>query len=129
MVNMEPSIFKSDYRFEKAGKDCIQQMLEKGTDCSAIICAYDNIAFGAMKELRKHGYRVPEDFSIIGIDNINISEYMDTSLSSIGVDPNEVCMIAWDLLSKKLKNQYFHSNQKIILRGNLILRESVAKKL
>lgn len=126
---MESTIFKSDYRFEEAGKDCVRQLLKNGTDCSAIICAYDNIAYGAMKELKKSGFRIPEDFSVIGIDNIDTSKYLETSLSSIGVDPNEVCMIAWDLLSKKLKNQFYRSSQKIMLRGNLILRESVGKRL
>lgn len=120
-------IIESPYRFEKAGEDGVKKLLNSKTDCTAIICAYDNIAYGAMKELKKQNYRIPEDFSVIGIDNINTSQYTETSLSSMGVDPDEVCMIAWDLLSKKMKNRFFKSSQTITLQGELILRESVAR--
>lgn len=123
---MEETVFQSDYRFEEAGEDCIRQLLEKGTNCTAIVCAYDNMAFGAMKELQKHGLRVPQDYSIIGIDNIHVSEYLETPLTSIGIDYKEVCMIAWDLLAKKLENYFYRSSQKILLRGNLFLRESIS---
>lgn len=122
-----PYVYESDYRFEKAGEDGIRHLLEENKDCTAIICAYDNIAFGAMKELKKYGFRVPEDFSVIGIDNINTSQYMDTSLSSIGSDPDEICTIAWELLKKKMEHPHVCSNQEIVLRGNLVLRESVAR--
>lgn len=122
-----PYIYESDYRFEEAGEDGIKQLLAAGPDCTAIICAYDNIAFGAIKELKRNGLRVPEDFSVIGLDNINTSKYMETSLSSIGSNPDEVCMITWELLSKKTKNPFAYSNQEIVIRGNLVVRESVTK--
>lgn len=125
-MKLEASVLKSNYRFEEAGEDCVRQLLEKGTDCTAIVCAYDNIAFGAMKELQNQGFSIPQDFSIMGIDNIHVSEYFETPLTSIGIDHKEVCMIAWDLLSNKLRNQYYRSSQKILLRGNLFLRESIS---
>lgn len=124
--NASSYVYESDYRFEEAGEDGIKKLLADKTECTAIICAYDNIAFGAIKELKRNGLSVPEDFSVIGIDNINTSKYMETALSSIGSNPDEVCMITWDLLDRKMKNQFAHSNQKIVIRGNLIIRESIA---
>lgn len=121
-----PYTYESDYRFEEAGEDGVRHLLATKEECTAIICAYDNIAFGAIKELKRNGLCVPKDFSVIGIDNINTSKYMETALSSIGSNPDEICMIVWELLSKKMKNQFAHSNQQIVIRGNLIIRESVA---
>lgn len=120
-------VIESRYRFEKAGIDGIRQLLEKEVECTAIICAYDNIALGAIRELRRQGLSVPEDFSVIGIDNIPVARYMETTLSTIGVDFNEVCEIAWELLKKKINNKFFHTYQQIIINGKLILRESVAR--
>lgn len=125
--NIDYKIFKSSFRFEKAGKDGIDALLKKCPDYTAIVCAYDNIAIGAIKQLKKQGFRVPEDYSVIGIDNINISEFIETSLTSIDTSPEEICMIAWDLLSKKLKNKFYKSYQKIVITGSLIERESVSK--
>lgn len=122
-----PPVIESQYRFEKAGVDGIRQLLEQKTDCTAIICAYDNIALGTIKELKQQGYRIPDDFSIIGMDNISVAPYMETSLSSIGVNADEVCMVAWDLLDKKMNNNFYRSNQQITIQGRLFVRESVAR--
>lgn len=121
------TVIESKERFEKAGVDGIQQLIEKSQNFTAIICAYDNIAFGAIKELKRHGFKVPEDVSVIGIDNISSAEYAETSLTSIDVNPSDICSIAWDLICKKLENKYFRINQNIIVKSQLIIRESIAK--
>lgn len=121
-----PYTYQSSFRFEKAGQDGVLHLLEKDIPFTAIVCAYDNIAFGAMKELKKHGFSIPEDISIIGMDNIDMSQYTNTSLSSIGVNIEEFCAVVWDLLSKKIRKKTFYNCQQITLQGNLVLRESIA---
>ncbi len=79
----------------------------------------------ATKGFLGRGYGVPEDFSVIGIDNINVSGYMETPLASIDSDPDEICMIAWELICRKQENKYYRSNREITVTGRLILRESV----
>lgn len=120
-------IIQSQLRFEKAGEDGVRQLLALNANYTAIICAYDNIAFGAIKQLKQCGYRVPEDFSVIGIDNISMSQHTETALTSIDTNPEEVCLIAWDILQKKLESKYYRSNQSITIGGRLILRETVGK--
>lgn len=120
-------LYTSPYRFEKAGEDGVRKILEGQCDCTAIVCAYDNIAYGAMKELQKQGYQVPEDFSVIGIDNLQFSNYTETTLSSIGTNADEVCITAWELLSKKMENPYLYSNRHIVMQGKFVERDSVGK--
>ncbi len=122
-----PTVVISDSRFEKAGEEGVNRLIEEGKKFTALICAYDYIAFGAMKQLKRQGLRVPEDVSVIGMDNLSMGQYTETPLSSIGTQPEEVCMIAWNLLQKKMKNPYYVSKQNIILNERLILRESVAR--
>lgn len=121
----DPYIIEIQNRFEKAGEEGVKELLRRQIDCSAIICAYDNIAFGVIRQLKKQGYRVPEDYSVVGIDNITASEHAETSLTTIDTQPDEICMIAWDLMQKKQKSKYYRSCQKIAVSGKLILRESV----
>ena len=115
----------SNERFEKAGTEGINLLFERRKDITAVICAYDYIAFGAIKQLKKLGYRVPEDVSVVGIDNISSSEYTETSLSTIDSNPREVSHIAYDLLQKKLKNPYFRAKQTITINAQFIIRESI----
>lgn len=120
-------IIKNNYRFEQCGKQGITELLNKTDKCTAVICAYDNVAFGAIRQLKKSGYNIPNDISVVGMDNISTAEFSETSLSTIDASPNEICMLAWDLVEKKLQNKFYRSYQRIILNGKLIIRESIAK--
>lgn len=125
--NEHYTLVQSNRRFEKAGIDGVQQLLKTGARFSALVCAYDEIAYGAIKELRKHGIAVPQDVSVVGIENSTTSEYTETSLTTIDTRPEDMCTIAWDLLQKKLKNKYFRVRQSIMVSPKLILRESLAQ--
>lgn len=116
----------SDERFEEAGMDGVKRILESGKIPTAIICAYDDIAIGAMKHLYEQGYFVPEDISIIGIDNIGISRYLQKSLTSIDSNPDEVCKIAWKLLQSQFENRFCRQMQHVTVDGKLIIRDTTA---
>ena len=121
------TVIESDKRFEEAGKDAVDKLLALTTDCTAIICAYDNIALGAIKQLKNKGLSVPDDISVVGIDDIVISKYAETALTTIGVDFEEVCSLVCDILKKKLKNPYYKTYKKIVIKGELIVRESIKR--
>ena len=119
----EPLIITSKYRFEKAGEDGISQ-LNDHPDITALICAYDNIAFGAIKALEARGLRIPQDMSVIGIDNAPLGQYSSIALTTIDTKPEEVCTVAWELLQKKMESPYYKSTQSISIRSGLIVRDS-----
>ena len=121
-----PCIIESPFRFEKAGENGALQLINQEQDYTALICAYDYIAFGAIKKLKRHGYSVPGDYSVVGIDNVSTSAHAETALSTIDTNPNEVCMVAWDIIQKKQKSKYYRSTQSILISGRLIMRETVA---
>ena len=120
------NIIESEYRFEEAGEDGIRRLLAAGNSCTAVICAYDNIAFGAIKELKKAGLCVPDDVSVIGMDNINFGEFADTSLTTIDSNPEKVCAIAWNLLTEKIKNPYLCTKRNVKINAKLIVRKTTS---
>ncbi len=125
--DVQCTAIRSHLRFEKAGEDGVRRLLESGKPFTALICAYDNIAYGAIKELKKHGLRVPEDVSVIGMDNNVASGYTETALTSIDYDPETMCLEAWKLLKKKLRNPYFKAKQNLTLESTLVWRETVRR--
>lgn len=54
----------------QAGIDGVEQLLEQGSLPTAIWCASDYMAIGAIKALKQHGLSVPEDVSVIGHDDL-----------------------------------------------------------
>lgn len=120
----ENYIITSDFRFEKAGEDGMEQLLRLPTPPTAVLCAYDNIACGAISYLTRNGYNVPTDFSVIGMDNTSSGQHMSPALSTIDSGYDEINLIAWDLMKKKLNDKHYHLHQKIIISGRFILRET-----
>lgn len=118
----------SDNRFEEAGIDGISCLAKEKIPYTAVICAYDNIALGAIKQLQKTGLSVPCDVSVIGFDNISVGKYTETALTSIDTFPNEVCSAAVELIYKKIENKYYKHKQSIIIKAELIERESIAER-
>ncbi len=70
----EKFIFKTESRFEKAGEAAAEFYVKNGLP-TAIICAYDEIAFGLIDRLEQLGVKVPEEVSVLGINNIKPSKY------------------------------------------------------
>lgn len=124
---LNPEYIKiSNKRFEEAGFEIAEEMIAKNNLPSAIIAAYDYIAIGFIKALRKHGYQVPQDVSVIGIDDIGLSKYLETSLSSISINNTKYCRLITDMLFKKMKNQYIMFNKNDMeINAELKIRDSI----
>lgn len=92
-------------RFEECGYEAMKKLLEQpeGDRPTACFAAYDDIAYGAMKALWEANLSVPEDMSIIGVDNNQISGYMHTPLSSIDTPVEEVGSAASRFLLRRMR--------------------------
>lgn len=117
----------SKYRFLTAGYLAMEKLFEKGDMPTAILAAYDYIALGMLQSIQSRGKKVPDDFSVIGIDNISFDDFDNISLTSVKANIHEVCDIALELLFKKMENKYYKIIQSITVKGALILRNSVKK--
>lgn len=115
----------SSKRFEAAGEEIVQAWLAEGALPTAIIAAYDYIAIGMIKTLKENGIRIPEEISIIGIDDIPLAPYLEKSLSSIRTHAEEICQKAVEIIVKKIDNQYYRSRQNILIPTELIIRDSI----
>jgi len=67
----------------QSGSDGIVDVLEDPGTFSAIFAQNDRMAAGAIRTLRERGYRVPDDYSIIGYDNGPLASLLDPPLTTI----------------------------------------------
>lgn len=93
--------------------------LEEGA--TAIVCGSDLIAQGALESCKKSGYRVPEDVSIIGFDNLPTTATTEPPLSTISQQRNELGRCAYIMLYSLINHV---SISKTMLRPQLVKRES-----
>ncbi|MGX1193071.1 LacI family DNA-binding transcriptional regulator [Metabacillus sp. SLBN-84] len=85
-------VFHSEFNFQDAAEVTLK-MLES-FEPTAIICATDTIAFGAMKALSKLGKNVPNDMSLAGFGGYSISEVIHPALSTIRFNNEETGVMA-----------------------------------
>ncbi len=117
----------SDKRFAQAGKDCMRQLIERGTVPSVIVAAYDQIAYGAMKYAKEQGYMIPDDVSFVGMDDISSAPYLGTSLSSIHTDFETVCPEITDLIFRRMENRHYRKREEIHVPVKVNIRESLKR--
>lgn len=92
---------------------------------SAVFCATDDLAIGAMAAARQAGLRVPQDISFVGFDDLRFSRLTFPPLTTIRIPRADIGRVGADLLLKRLDDAAFEAAD-AILPFELILRESVA---
>ena len=90
---------------------------------TAIFCHSDEMAFGALKAIRKKGMRVPEDISVIGFDDHEIAQYI--GLTTVLQPPQfEGQMAAAAVIAEVVNPAAERKN--IIVPTSLVVRETTA---
>lgn len=92
---------------------------------TAIFAFNDRMAFGALRWLREHNYRVPEDVSVVGFDDIAEAEQSDPPLTTIRWSPADVGRRATAMLFDLITHPE-QSLEEAILPVELIVRGSAA---
>jgi len=110
---------------EKQAEHQVYQLLEMYPDITAIFCASDLMAIGAMKAVKKLGLSIPTQVSIIGYDDIILASYMIPSLTTIAQNIYEMGYEAGKMLIEILDNKA--ESHKKLLETKLVVRESTTQ--
>ena len=104
----------------------MQEALELRKIPTAFFIASDPMAIGAYKAIQEKGYRIPEDISIIGFDDIATAQFLSPSLTTVKVFTDFMAETALSVLMEKIKGERTLS-KKILLPVKLIIRDSCKK--
>lgn len=118
------SVKSSDYRVD-AGASAVKCILDVPQLPTVIFCGSDLIAMGAMSALEEAGIRVPEDISIVGIDNIAFATLARPPLTTIHVPRENLGQTAFQALEKMIRLKR-HKGAEYTLDTELVIRRSTA---
>lgn len=108
------------------GYRAAQMLIRREVGFSAVFCANDATAIGAVKALQEQGIRVPEDVSVIGIDDIEMTRYFTPMLTTVHIPISELGKQAAKILIDRI--QWGHTLPvKIELPFSLARRDSCAE--
>ncbi len=127
---MESAVSLRDWRLEgdgsaESGRAAVERLFIKDDLPTAFFCFNDNTAIGVISALQMRGYRVPEDFSVLGFDDIPFANNFTPGLTTIRQPRQHIGEKAMSLLLDRLANRTL-SDQTHLLHGDLIVRESCA---
>lgn len=111
-------------RFEAGGYEAACELLKEKELPTAIFACYDQFAFGAMKAFMEQGLRIPEDISVVGYDNVEMSEYYPVPLTSVTNPVEQMGITAVNILLAAMEEGEKHVVQNVFLQTRLVVRKS-----
>ena len=108
---------------EKEGERCAEELLVTGRSFTAVVCANDRLAVGAITALRRHGIDCPRDVSITGFNDMALADRLSPALTTIRVDHYRAGAEAAELIVDMLAKRAV-APRHVVLPVELIVRQS-----
>ncbi|HUN94848.1 MAG TPA: LacI family DNA-binding transcriptional regulator [Bradyrhizobium sp.] len=123
-IHLQPSqIIRADHSLAQ-GRAALRQLLNDHPDITAVICTTDTLSIGAIAEARKMGISVPQQLSITGFDDVELSAQIDPPLTTISIPAAEIGRGAADYLINAIAGMPIPKSVQLPYR--LIIRASTA---
>ena len=111
---------------EDEGSRCALDLLVSGLDYTAIVCANDRLALGAIKALHQSGLQCPENISVTGFNDLPFLNLIPPGLTTIRIQQFDVGRLSAELLTRMMTNQEAAIPSTSILPVELVERGSVS---
>jgi len=105
------------------GQQATWQLLNSGFKPTAIICVNDFMALGVLKAVGEWGYRVPQDISVTGYDNISLSQFTSPALTTLNIPREKIGHLAFEALIPP-HDAIPTSGWEYVIDPELVIRES-----
>jgi LacI family transcriptional regulator len=117
----EDAVFEGNFKFE-SGIVGAEHILARHPEITAIWAQNDLMAVGALKYLVTQGKRVPQDISLMGMDDIGLARMISPALTTVSQPFEEICEKAVELLLAQ-KNEAGGASRRIVMDPGLVRLE------
>src|SRR5215469_8303890 len=104
----------------------VRELLARTRDFTAIFSFNDTAAIGAIRAIEDVGLNCPRDISVIGFDDIIVSEYLSPRLTTVRQPLHQMGTTAAELLVKRIQNPEAPFQDQVWFEPELVVRESTA---
>ena len=106
----ESLMFNGEFYSKENGFNAMNEIMELKNQPTAVICASDMLAIGAIQAIKRKGLKVPDDYSIIGFDGIEAGQLITPLLTTVKQDTEQMGKIAAKKILKMI-NQKKQTNK------------------
>jgi DNA-binding LacI/PurR family transcriptional regulator len=126
----EVAVVEGNYLID-GGQKALTELLSVSPRPTAVFAANDLTALGMIWAARDHGLRVPEDLSIVGLDNIELAAQIVPRLTTVALPRHRIGSLAMNMLLELLDASQEPASQSTvrtqIVESSLIIRQSTAQ--
>ena len=112
---------------DSSGEVIIRRLLSGGSMPDGIFTANDTSAVSIICELKKKGYRVPDDVAVVGFNDDPVSRIVEPNLTTVHYPGRAMGDVAASTMIRILEGTQFEKVNSIILSHDLIIRQSSLK--
>jgi len=115
-----------DHRME-GGMQALLELNGLSDRPTAVLCSNDMTAIGVMREAYEQNIEIPDDLSVVGFDDIHLTEFTIPPLTTVEMSQHELAKIAFHaLLNEVERDPSSREPHKYELNTSLVLRRSTA---
>ena len=104
-LSFDPEQDFRDVRYSyQDGYQAVQELLDAGRQFTAVFAMADVMAIGAIRALRDHGLRVPEDISVMGLDGLPLGDYLVPKLATVSQSVQKLAARSVAILLDAMEN-------------------------
>lgn len=123
----EEFVFWGNFSID-SGYEMMKKVFDYLGKVDAVFACNDLIALGAIQAIEEKSYRIPDDISIVGFDDIYLSKFLKPPLTTVRQPIYDMGKIAAEILLDRMSSSVDFVPKKVVIKGNLIVRSSVARK-
>ena len=111
---------------EAEGERCAEELLAAGRPFTAVICANDRLAIGAISAFRRHDIACPGDVSVTGFNDMPLMDRLSPSLTTVRVQHHKAGFEAAGVMVEIIENEAAEPHH-LVLPVETVVRNSTAR--
>ncbi len=124
----EEYLVEGEFFSKEDGFEGMNLLMSLPNQPTAIFCASDMMAIGAIQAINQVGKKVPRDYSIIGFDGIDTGQIIEPKLTTIKQNTDMIGKTAAEEILKMIeKKKRFNAGKTIVVDGQLLLGDSTRR--
>jgi LacI family transcriptional regulator len=126
-IALSPDLIVTGDHHMDGGMKALVELMDLSNPPTAVLCSNDMTAIGVMREAYDRNIKIPDDLSLIGFDDIRLSEFTTPPLTTVQMSQAELAKIAFQaLLTEAEREPGSNEGREYELTTKLVLRRSTA---
>jgi LacI family transcriptional regulator len=125
-IGLSPDLIVVGNHKLEGGMNALRELHALNQPPTAVLCSNDMTAIGVMREAYERNIKIPDELSVIGFDDIHLTEFTIPPLTTVQMSQHELAKIAFKALLNVVDEPRTQERQRYELITTLVLRRSTA---